>query len=229
MTDTRIGGDRVEFPSTEWGLVRLAARETVAMDSVIRIYWKPLYIFVRKRGHDNETAKDIVQDFLTLLLERRVVAVADPERGKFRTLLLSALENFIRDRARTAGRRKRGGERRILSLDFGEGGREYARVAAAPESPERAADRAWARGLLEECLAGLRGNPAHVQALRFHLLGASYSEISARTGLSEAAARTAVHRLQAPFRAILRRQILSTATDPGELELELREFVELLA
>jgi RNA polymerase sigma-70 factor (ECF subfamily) len=228
MTDTQIGGNFFEFPSTHWGLVRLAARETVAMDAVIRIYWKPLYFFVRQKGFDNETAKDITQEFLTVLLERRAVAKADPERGKFRTLLLVSLENFLKDRNKEAGRQKRGGGRPILSLDFGQGEKEYSVSAASSEPPESMVGRAWARALFTECVGELEGNPAHVEALKLHLAGADYETISERTGLSVAAARTAIHRLQGRFREILSRHLASTAVNPDEVDLEIREFISLL-
>jgi DNA-directed RNA polymerase specialized sigma24 family protein len=88
--------------------------------------------------------------------------------------------------------------------------------------------RAWARALFTECVGELEGNPAHVEALKLHLAGADYETISERTGLSVAAARTAIHRLQGRFREILSRHLASTAVNPDEVDLEIREFISLL-
>ena len=82
VADTEILGDNVRFPKTSWDLVR-AATEPKGMDQLIRLYWKPLYYFVRQKGFDNETSKDMVQGFLADALERGTIAKADPSRGKF--------------------------------------------------------------------------------------------------------------------------------------------------
>lgn len=228
MDDTPGGDGRAEFPSTEWGLLKLASRDTVAMDSVIRVYWKPLYFFARQKGYDGETAKDVVQDFLLKLLERKVVTRADPQRGRFRTLLLAALSNFIKDRKKERSREKRGGGQAVLSLDFAQGEREYALEAAGADPPDLLVDRAWARSLLAECVAELAGKEAHVEALKLHLGGADYATVARATGLTEAAARVAVHRLTPRLREVLVRHLRPTAVGKDELEAEIEEFIRLL-
>jgi len=228
MAETRFGGGRGDLPSTQWDLVYLAARDATALDSVIRVYWKPLYFFVRQRGYDHETAEDVVQSFLVLLVERKVVARADPGRGRFRSLLLSALENYIRDWSKGRSRQKRGKGRKVLSLDFAEGEKDYELQVATHDRSEVLVDRAWAQALFAECLSQLKGNSVHLEALKLHLAGANYRMISARTGLTEPAARLAVHRLHAEFRELLTRHILQTAVDKGELEAEIRNFISLL-
>jgi RNA polymerase sigma factor (sigma-70 family) len=120
--DTRILGPNHEFDTTSWSLIR-AVGDVQAFDTFVRIYWKPLYFFVRQHGADNETAKDIVQEFLTSMLERGSLTKADPARGRFRTFLLAALTNFMKDRQKAAARQKRGGAQTILSLDFADGER----------------------------------------------------------------------------------------------------------
>jgi len=228
LTDTQIGGSRRDFPSTKWGLVRLAARDTASMDSIIRVYWKPLYFFVRQRGFDNEAAKDLVQGFLTLLVARKAFATADPARGRFRSLLLSSLENFIKDRHKESGRAKRGGGQAPFSLDFADGEREYVGGIDPRQDPEYRIGRAWAQSLFAECLGEIEASPAHASALRLHLAGEGYPSISQRTGLSEAASRTAVHRLLGQFRDILTRHLRSTAVQESDLPKEIEDFIALL-
>jgi len=228
MPDTWIGGERTRFPSTQWGLVRLAARDTASMDSIVRVYWKPLYFFLRQKGFDNETAKDLVQGFLTIVIERKAFARADPAKGRFRTLLLASLENYVKDILKQSARAKRGGGRAVLSLDFSEGEREFVSDADPRESPEFRADRIWALSLFAECMSRIEASPEHALALRLHLAGEGYAEITRRTGLSEAAARTAVHRLQGRFRELLTGHLASTAVREGDLPAEIDDFIELL-
>ncbi|HEV3028116.1 MAG TPA: hypothetical protein VG457_11120 [Planctomycetota bacterium] len=197
------------------------------MDSIIRVYWKPLYFFVRQKGFDNEAAKDLVQGFLTLLVARKAFASADPTRGRFRSLLLAALENFIKDRRKESGRTKRGGGQKPLSLDFAAGEQEYV-GGDRRGSPEYRVDRTWAQCLFAECLAEIVASPSHASALRLHLAGEDYVSIAHRTGLSEAAARTAVHRLFGQFRDILTRHLLSTAIKESDLPGEIEDFISLL-
>lgn len=226
--DTEMLGPEYRFKSTVWGLV-FAADNAEALNALVRIYWKPLYFFVRQRGHDNESAKDIVQEFLTRLLERKALLKADPARGRFRTFLLASLKNFLVDWSRESGRQKRGGNRTIQSLDFQEGEREYALQAVSGDSPDRVLDRAWARTLFDQCLAELEGTRSHLEALRLRLSGEEYRVIAERTGLTENAAQNAVHRLSRRFGEVLRERLRPFCSTPSEFEEELSEFLTLIA
>ena len=215
------------FKTTSWSLVR-AARHAEALNTLLAHYWKPLYFFVRQRGYDAETAKDVVQGFVASLIERKAIARADPARGRFRTFLLSALTNFLKDWARAESRQKRGAGRIILPIDFARGDREYSVQVAAGEAPERVLKRAWARGLWDQSLSELRGVPAHLEAFHLHLNGADYRTIIQKTGLSEAAAKTAIHRLRGRLREIVLRHVRAHSDSEEDLHSELAEFLSLL-
>lgn len=221
--DTDILGPRISFQKTSWDLVR-AARNSEALDGLIRIYWKPLYFFVRQKGYDNETSKDLVQDFLTAALEHGTLSKADPARGRFRTFLLAALTNFIKDWNRASARLKRGGGHALLSLDFEGGEQEYSLETATEETPEALFHRAWARGLLAQCIAELKGKPAHLRAFELLMGGTSYDAICRETGLNESAAKTAIHRLRNQLRSLLLGYIGKSAGDGDETERALGEF-----
>jgi RNA polymerase sigma-70 factor (ECF subfamily) len=227
-TDTEILGRSKSFVKTSWHLVRSAGKGG-GWDPLIRLYWKPLYFYIRRKGLDNEAAKDAVQEFLTLLIERRSLQKADPARGRFRTFLLAALDNFLLDRKRKEGRRKRGGGAPVLSLDFAGGEREYGLEVEGGESPEKLACRAWAHGLLDEVLLELEGDPAHVAALRLRLKGADYRQICEHTHLSDSAAHLAVHRLSRAFGELLGRRLRDLCGDPADFQAELGEFMDLIA
>jgi RNA polymerase sigma factor (sigma-70 family) len=226
--DTDILGHRITFQKTSWELVR-AARTPQALDGLIRMYWKPLYFFVRRRGYDNETAKDLVQDFLTSALENDTLSKADPARGRFRTFLLTALTNFIKDWNRSAARIKRGGGQDLRSLDFEGGEQEYALVTASEETPEAVFHRAWAQGLLAQCIAGLKGKPSHLRAFELLMKGGGYPEICRETGLNESAAKTAVHRLRQQLRDALTGTLSKSLGEDEEIDVALAEFASLLA
>jgi RNA polymerase sigma factor (sigma-70 family) len=225
---TRIMGEDVRFHTTSWSLVR-SSRNLEVLNALVGIYWKPLYFFVRQQGHDNETAKDIVQEFVTTLIERDAFLKADPARGRFRTFLLSALGNFLKDRARGLARGKRGGGQALLSIDVQSGEKEFVLESRAGEAPERVLGRAWARTLWSRSMADLEGDPAHLEAFRMYLRDAGYEEICARTGLSVAAAKVAVHRLKQRLRDVLLGYLARTAADDAELRADLAEFKALLA
>ena len=225
--DTEMMGGRNSFQTTSWSLVR-SVHNVQALDALISIYWKPLYFFVRQKGNDNETAKDIVQEFLTTLLSKETLKKADSSRGRFRTFLLAALENFMKDRLKFAAREKRGGGHKIVSLDFSTGESEYTLQVQSGEAPETVLNRAWARSLWEDSLARLRGVPSHLEALKLYLSNADYKEIAAKTGLSESAAKTAVHRLRGQLRDIITDHIRQTVSTEEDLRSEVSELMELL-
>jgi len=226
--DTDILGDQIAFQSTSWDLVR-SAPKVEALDALIRIYWKPLYFYVRQRGFANEEAKDIVQEFLALALQHGMIPRADPLRGRFRTFLLASLNNFLKDRHRFWGRQKRGSGHAPMSLDLDLGEPRFARSVNVGEPPETIVDRAWAKGLLGQCISELVGKPSHLQAFELQMQGLDYLSIGKATGLTETAAKTAVHRLRVRLRGIIRSHLnLEDATDE-EVGREVAEFASLLA
>lgn len=225
--DTTMMGGPPQFPATRWNLV-FASRDVKALGSLITLYWKPLYFFIRQHGYDVETAKDMVQEFFTTLMERNALSKADPARGRFRTFLLAALGNFMKDWSKAANRQKRGAGQLVFSLDFARGEREFPLVVAAGEPPEAVLNRAWARSLWEQSLQELKGDPAHLEAFRLHLADESYAAISQKTGLSEPAAKTAVHRLKGQLRDIIVGHIRETVANEDDLKAEVAEFMTLL-
>lgn len=225
--DTQMMGTNYRFPITNWNLVR-SSNNMKVLDSLVSIYWKPLYFFVRQHGYPNEAAKDIVQEFLKTLLERGALRRADPSRGRFRTFLLAALTNFLKDCSKAESRLKRGGDQSIFSLDFERGESEFGIEVARGESPETVLNRTWAHSLWRHSIDELQGHPAHLEAFRLYLADADYESIAASTGLSESAAKTAVHRLKGQLREIVTGHIRQTAANEEDLEAELSEFLDLL-
>jgi len=227
--ETEILGNERQFPPTQWELLK-AAPNLQSIDVLARAYWKPLYFYVRRHRHDVETSKDIVQGFLTTVISRQTFWKADPKLGRFRTFILSALSNYIKDWSRTSSRLKRGGGQRSVSLDFTSVESEYTpQIASDTDTPETVLNRAWARSLLDRSLADIKGSPSHLEAFRLYLDGQSYETISEKTGLTETAAKVAVHRLRGRLRKTLIDRIAETVDNQEDLDAELSEFVHLLS
>jgi len=226
--DTTAMGNQVGFQTTKWNLVQTASH-VESLDALISIYWKPLYFFVRQHGYDNETSKDIVQEFLATLLERHSILKADPARGRFRTFLLTALANFLKDWVKASSAQKRGSGRPNLPIDFAQGEADYGLQAAKGDNPELVLNRAWAKSLWERSLSEIEGEPAHLAAFKLYLSGADYKTITERTGLSEGAATMAVRRLKARIKDIVIGHIRETVSSEQELAAEVAEFKSLLS
>jgi RNA polymerase sigma-70 factor (ECF subfamily) len=237
MDDTGQDQDPAErFQTTRWGLI-LAARgghateARAALASLCGSYWYPLYAFVRRKGHDPETARDLVQGFFARLLEKGDLASVDRQKGKFRSFLMAACAHYLANQSDHDRAQKRGGGRAPISIDQITAEDRYDLEPAHDLTAERLFERHWALTLLDHVLGRLEvemmraGKSRLFEALRPALLGdaerTAYAEIAAGLGLSEEAARAAAHRLRRRYREILREEVANTLDDPAEVEAEI--------
>jgi RNA polymerase sigma-70 factor (ECF subfamily) len=236
------------FPTTRWSRI-LAAREAdpaasearEALAELCRAYWYPLYTFIRSRGHDPETSRDLTQDFFARLIEADFLAGVDRGRGKFRSFLLAACTHFLANRRDFERAAKRGGGRRIVSIDATEAEGRYGLEPSHRLTPEALFARRWALTVLAQALDRLRDEhqatgPAQLErfeALRQTLTGdgrrVPYAELAARLGMTEGAIQVAVHRLRRRYREVLRELIAATVSDPAEIDEEIRDLFAALA
>jgi RNA polymerase sigma-70 factor (ECF subfamily) len=232
------------FPTTCWSRVARAGdpddpEARAAMEGLCRDYWYPLYAFARRRGLGPEDAADLVQGFLADLIERRDLADADPDRGRFRAFLRAACSHHLahrRDRDRAL---KRGGGRRPIPLDLVEAEGRYGREPVHELTAERLFERRWALSLLEHVLARLEDEAARsgkgelFARLRPMLEGddraESYRTVGAALGLGEGAVKVAAHRLRGRYRQLLREEVARTVADPAEVDAELADLLAALA
>src|SRR5262249_50960087 len=226
------------FATTHWSIVAAAGRRasasaTQALATLCETYWYPLYAYVRRRGHDADEARDLTQEFFTHLLEKDGFRIADRARGKFRSFLLAALNHFLAREWRKAAAQKRGGGKVLLSLDVTTGEQRYLREPFHELTPERVYERRWALILMETALGKLRDEytgtrRALFDALRIFLTGAhsgvAYAEAAKGLDMTEAAVKTAVHRLRRRCRELLRQEVAQTLTDPTQVDEELRDL-----
>jgi DNA-directed RNA polymerase specialized sigma24 family protein len=115
------GADR--FQSTRWSLVLVSAKSQApgskeAFADLCKLYWYPLYAFIRYRGYSPEDAQDLVQGFFLHLVEHKTLRRVDRSKGKFRSFLLASLQNFLSDEADRARCLKRGGGAEFVHFDL---------------------------------------------------------------------------------------------------------------
>ena len=242
ILNSTVGG-QPGFLSTQWGLLLAAAEanrigsQPLAQDAwseLYRTYCYPVYAFIRRRGHDRPRAQDLTQDFFVHLLEKGTLGRADPNKGRFRTFLLGALDFFLIDTARREGARKRGGNHRFVFLDDPDAAENaYQLAAPAWETPEKLFDARWAATLLGAVFTRLRGEMARAgkewlfDALQDYVVGAedaSYQQTAEALGLSLPALKTHIHRLRMRYGTLLREEVGRTVAYPGELEEEIRHL-----
>jgi len=211
-----------------------------AMEDLCRTYWYPLYAYVRRRGHSPPDAQDLTQEFFARLLAKHWIAGALPEKGRFRTFLLTAMNRFLANEWDRAMAQKRGGHAAHLPLDTQIAETRYeVDSMLAPLPPDRLYDRHWAMTLLERALGRLRteqervGKPKTFTVLSPFLAvergGIPYAEIAAQLGLSESAARQAVHRMRRRFREVFREEIAQTVAAREEVDQEIRHLLAALS
>jgi RNA polymerase sigma factor (sigma-70 family) len=162
--DTAIGGRVHRFPSTRRSLIETpdssGAIGQEALSSIIAVYWKPAYKYVRiKWRRSNEDAKDLVQGFFTALIERDILANFDPAKGRFRTYLQLCLDRFVMKQDEYANRLKRGGDQRF-ALDFDEAECELAGLKGelTTDSAEEIFLREWRREIFASALRDLEAS-----------------------------------------------------------------------
>jgi len=231
--------DPQRFATTRWSVVLAAGDGAVpALEDLCRAYWYPLYAFARRRGWQPEDAKDLVQGFFARLLERDLLGAVDPERGRFRSFLLTCFRNFMINEAERAAAGKRGGDRVVLSLDHDDPEARFALEPSHGATPERIFERDWALALLASVLADLRagyrerGKENQFDALKEYLAqpgsGSSYAETARTLEMTEGALRVAVHRMRQRYRAALRTAVADTVSEPPEVEEELASLFRAL-
>lgn len=232
------------FATTHWSVVQAAGepdstRYRQALESLCQTYWFPLYVYLRRQGHDTDRAEDYVQAFFAALLEKRGLRLADPKRGRFRSFLLASLKHFLANERAAAGAKKRGGGKKILPLDIETAENQYALQQREEFSPEKLFERSWALTLLERTISRLRAESATEKkqklfdCLQVYLTAKdsaiSYRQAAEELNITEGAVKVAVHRLRKRYRELLRDEIAQTVTTEEQINEEIRDLFAVLA
>ncbi len=232
------------FLTTHWSVV-LAARNksspesAAALEALCSAYWYPLYAYVRRQGHSPHDAQDLTQEFFARLLQKDYLKAAAREKGRFRTFLIVALKRFLANEWDRLRAQKRGGGQAVVPLDTEVAEQRYRVEPVEGATADRVFERRWALTLLDRTMARLReefssmGKNQDFDCLKSCLTAErgeiSYAEIATKLGISEGAARVAVHRLRRRFREVFREEIAHTVSSAEEIDEEVRYLMGVLA
>ncbi len=227
------------FATTRWSLIAMAggaaspeARE--ALESLCDTYWYPLYAYIRRRGFQAAEAQDLTQSFFVTLFEKDRLQLADQDRGRFRSFLLSSLNHFIANQWRHCQAEKRGGGKKVDSLDFRAGETRYGYIPSDDTTPEKLFDRKWALTLIESAVTTVEneydaaGKSKLFELLKGHLGGDADSiphrQIAEQLETTPGAVKVAAYRLRQRCRQVLRTEIGRTVSDEAQIDEELRDL-----
>src|SRR2546430_9713172 len=244
------GFGQAQFKTTRWSIVLSCAdsgsddaEAQAALAELCKIYWRPVFAFICRQGRSVPDAQDLTQDFFAKVLKGRLLQSADRNRGRFRSLLLTALQRFLHDQLDKHHARKRGGDVRFVSWD--DWMTEAPSHLSIPEnesdtwSPERIFDVRWAATVVERSLRRL-GDECEKRGRRrvFDVLSSclaaerqevSYATLARILGLRETAVKPLVHRMRDRYRALLREEVAQTVGGANEIDDELRYLCAALS
>lgn len=232
------------FPTTRWTTVLEAGGPDLhlaqqALATLCQIYWYPLYAYARAQAHSPEAAEDLTQAFFVRLLERRDLEHADPQKGRFRSYLVTAFRHFLADEFDKAVALKRGGGQTLISMDAQTAEERFLLEPVDALSPDKIYERRYALTVLDEALARLRNEYQESGKARLYsaLEGllthdgqqVSYAAIGRQLGLSESALKSALHRLRQRHRELIREEVAQTVGSAQEVDEEVRHLIAVLS
>jgi DNA-directed RNA polymerase specialized sigma24 family protein len=241
-----MGGAGEAFLTTHWSLIEGVQKDRddkrVLIGLLLERYWKPVYCYLRRKGYDNEHAKDLTQGFFhEVVLNRNLIDRADPAKGRFRTLLLHALDQYTVDMRRRQRTRRRIPAEKLVPLDIAHPPAEI--EAMPPLDAEQSFNYAWKVDLLDRVLAEVRaryteqGMEAHWGVFCDRIVGpvmndgppTSYTEICRKYGIeNETVAANILKTAKRLFRSILEKHVRQTVVDGETTEEELQEIFGFL-
>jgi RNA polymerase sigma-70 factor (ECF subfamily) len=213
------------------------AREPLG--ELCQIYWRPIFGFIRRQGYNAPEAQDLTQDFFIVILEGKLLSSADPSRGRFRSLLLKSLKNFLIDARIKTRRQKRGGGVEFVPWD--DWSSDSQKWATSREScpAETLFDLRWAATIAEEALRRLReeceskGNRQLYEALSPYLdadrTEISYRSVAIQLKMPEKPIKRLIHQFRKRFRTLLREEVAKTIENPDDIEDEIRYLCAALS
>jgi RNA polymerase sigma-70 factor (ECF subfamily) len=213
------------------------------MAKLCQIYWRPIFTFIYRRGHSAPDAQDLTQDFFVVMLEGNLLQSADPKRGRFRSLLLRSLKNFLIDAEVKRKRHKRGGGVQFVSWEtwMSEAPLQLSIPLATMElaPPDSLFDAGWAAAIAEEALRRLRleceskGRRRVYAVLQRYLTSERaeicYEDLSRALGVPEPSVKSLLHHFRTRYRSLLREEIAKTVESEANVDDEIRYLCATLS
>ena len=248
---TDMGGTRESFLTTHWSIVEDAGsddedKNRAMIGLLLKRYWKPVYCYLRRKGYDNEQAKDLTQRFFhEVVLKRGLIEKADESKGRFRSFLLIALNRYLINVKYEESAQKRIPKDKLVSLDMVD--LPELPYTVERSSPEESFNYAWVSSLLEQVLEQVEvtcqedGRKVHWEVFHDRILQPvmdgreqpSLKEICEKYGIRDDVKAsnmivTVKRCFQAALRKYLRDSVISDEQVRGELK-ELRRFFPKMA
>lgn len=232
-----------EFPATRWSLVlqvRDASEATAngALEELCKLYWRPVYSFLRRQGNSPHDAEDLTQGFFVSLLQREAFAQVEEAKGRLRSFLLVAVKRFAASQHERNHALKRGGEIVHVPIDMQDAEEHYSVEPVTHETPEFLFDKQWALALLRAVMLMLQddytqsGRGELFRALKDRLTSDrdpdSLQKVADQLGMTHGAIRTAVSRLRERCSTILHHQIAQTVRSKVEVREEIEHLLRVL-
>lgn len=249
VATVRGGNALTHFATTRWSLI-FNGRSTAASASVnsdlaelCQIYWRPILTFICRRGYPAADAQDLTQDFFMLILQGKLLNAADPGRGRFRSLILKSLANFLIDAEVKRRRLKRGGTMQFVSWEqwIAEAPSQLSVSEQALESfpADALFDLRWAATIAEQALRRLReeceskGHRRVYEVLSGYLTAErtdiSYRRLSVALGVPETSVKNLLHQFRVRYRGLLREEVAKTVKNQADVDDEIRYLCAALS
>jgi len=236
------------FATTRWSLIRVGGAASRSdgderLARLCRIYWRPIFTFIYRRGYTAQDAQDLTQDFFIVILEGTLLQSADPKRGRFRSLLIRSLKNFLIDARVKHRTQKRGGDLQFVSWEKwmaeAPGQLSISTQALATSPAEALFDFDWAAAIAQEALRRLetecesKGRRRVYEVLHRYLnterAEICYQDISLALGLPEASVKGLLHEFRKRYRRLLREEVAKTVETEAEVKDEIRYLCATLS
>lgn len=241
MTNPRANN---EFRTTHWSVVVSSREEDSAirqssLGELCESYWYPLFVYLRRKGHGPEESADYVQGFFAELIDKHFLETVSPDKGRFRWFLMSAIKRFVGKQIEKSTAQKRGGSRKILSLDIDDAEQRYQLEPVDGWTPEKLFDRRWALSVLQHALKQLRSEQEGKGKLELYLAleptlsgipmsTEQYTAIGEQFGMMAGAVKVAALRLRQKYRETISEIVAQTVTESDRIGDELEELLNAL-
>jgi RNA polymerase sigma factor (sigma-70 family) len=242
-------GSLTHFATTRWSVIRnghtpgARSEANEGLAKLCQIYWRPIFTFIYRRGYSAPDAQDLTQDFFLMILEGKLLQLADPSRGRFRSFLLISLKNFLIDASVKRRRRKRGGDVQFVSWEkwMAEAPSQLSLppTALASAPAEALFDLGWAAAIAEEALRRLRteceskGHRRVYDVLSSYLTAErgdiSYQDLSVILGVTETSVKSLLHEFRMRYRGLLREEVAKTVESEANVDEEIRYLCATLS
>jgi DNA-directed RNA polymerase specialized sigma24 family protein len=229
------------FPPTRYSVIERLRRDDeaarcAAFGDLVDGYWKPVYKHLRATWRlSPDDAQDLTQAFFSDAFQKAWLEKYEPGKARFRTFVRVCVDRFAMNARQAASRAKRGGDLRMVSLDF-EGAEQEVRAQAltTPADAEDLFRQEFVRSLFSRAVSQTRddmeraGREVHFRLFERYDLdpadSVSYGMLAAEFGLTESQVTNYLSLVRRTFRAHALDALRGLCGSDDEFRREAREL-----